>query len=80
MSFSKYNTKPEQMRKKHTEEDKKKAPKRPSMTTYSPNPCDYSLFSTMVKSKTKNWLGKSARFKTTQSGSGLNPTKYSILQ
>lgn len=80
MSFSKHKTKPEEMRKKHTEQAKKKVPKRPSMTTYSPNPCDYSLFSTMGKSKSKNWFGKSARFKTTQSGSGLNPTKYSIVQ
>jgi len=35
----------------------------------------------MGKTKTKNGFGKMLRFKTTaSSGSGINPTKYSVLQ
>ena len=71
------------MRKKHEEQAKqarKKMPTQPSQTTYSPKPADYLLFETMSKTKNKNWFGKSARFKTTKSGSGLNPAKYSVLQ
>ena len=37
------------MRKKHDLELKKKKPKRPTSTTYSPKPANYTLFSTMGK-------------------------------
>jgi hypothetical protein len=81
MSFSKYKTKPEQMRKKDEEQAKKKLPTQPAVTSYSPKPLDYTLFSTMSKARSKYWFGKSARFRaTTQYGSGLNPAKYSIVQ
>lgn len=81
MSFSKYKTKPESMRKKDEEKAKKKLPTQPNATSYSPKPLDYTLFSTMSKARNKNWFGKTARFRTyTQGGSGLNPGKYSIVQ
>ena len=82
MSFSKYKTKPEDWRKKHSEsaltQHKKK--KAPTATSYSPRPSDFSLFSTMAKSKRKNGFGRMARFKTSTSGSGINPAKYSLVQ
>jgi hypothetical protein len=34
----------------------------------------------MSKSKTKNGFGKTDRFKTAPSGSGLPPAKYSVMQ
>lgn len=84
MSFSKYKIKPEDWRKKHSEmiQNQKKKIKVPTATSYSPKPSDFTLFSTMGKSKTKNGFGKTVRFKTSASvgGSGINPTKYSILQ
>lgn len=37
----------------------------PDMTTYNPNPVDYSLFSVIDKLKmNKNFLGRVDRFKT----------------
>jgi hypothetical protein len=57
-----------------------KKAKVPTATSYSPKPSDFSLFSTMDKTKTKNGFGKVVRFKTSVSGSGLNPSKYSLLQ
>lgn len=82
ISYSKRREKPEEMRKKHAEEAKKNKPKkRPSSTTYNPKPSDYTLFSTMMAtSKNKNGFGKTARFKTAPSGSGLQPTRYSVVQ
>ena len=69
------------MRKKHALQEKKKKPKRPTSTTYSPKPADFNLFSTMTKSKKNhNWFGKTLRFKTAPSGSGVNPAKHSVVQ
>jgi hypothetical protein len=70
------------MRKKDALAAKKQKPKkRPSSTTYNPKPADYTLFSTMTTFKNKkNGFGKTARFKTEPSGSGLQPTRYSVVQ
>jgi len=65
-------------------QNQKKKIKIPTATSYSPKPSDFNLFSSMNKSKnkSKNCFGKTLRFKTSASvgGSGVNPTKYSILQ
>lgn len=82
MSFCKKTTKPEEMRKKHELENKKKKPKRPTSTTYSPNPANYTLFCTMKPSTSasKSSFNKTTRFKTQPVGSGLGPAKYSVMQ
>jgi hypothetical protein len=63
-------------------QNQKKKIKIPTATSYTPKPSDFNLFSSMGKRKSKNGFGKTLRFKTSASasGSGVNPTKYSILQ
>jgi len=76
-------TKPEDWRKKHLLQAKKKPEKSPEVGTYNPQPSDYNLFGSFTKPKAgamKNLLGKTERFKTSPSGSGLNPAKYTVLQ
>lgn len=59
----------------------KQPPKSPDMVSYNPTNGDYKLFENNSKIKhNKNFFGKVERFKTSDSGSGLNPTKYAILQ
>jgi len=51
------------------------------MTTYKPTPSSYTVFDTLSKIKhNKNFLGKVDRFKTSASGSGLPPARYSVIQ
>jgi hypothetical protein len=50
------------------------------MTSYTPKPADYTLFDNLPKSKNKNLLGKMQRFKTSISGSGIAPARYSVMQ
>lgn len=74
-------TKPEDWRKKHQLQEKKKPEKSPEVGTYNPQPSDYTLFQSNNKPKVgKNYLGKVERFKTAPSGSGLPPAKYTVLQ
>lgn len=42
--YSKIRSKPEDWRKKHEEQAKKKPPKSPDVAVYSPMPADYNLF------------------------------------
>jgi hypothetical protein len=61
--------------------EKKKPEKSPDMRTYNPLPSDYTLFQNASKTKlNKNFLGRTDRFKTSPSGSGLNPGKYTVVQ
>lgn len=79
--YSKIKTRPEEWRKKHQLESKKKPPKSPDAATYRPQPSDFLLFENIKKTtQNKNLLGKVDRFKTTPSGSGLNPAKYNVIQ
>lgn len=73
---------PEDWRKKHDTMRKKKPEKSPDMGTYNPVHRDYELLEDLAKVKTtnKNLLGRVERFKTEASGSGLNPTKYNVIQ
>lgn len=51
------------------------------MRTYTPMPSDFVVFDNLTKLKlNKNFLGKVDRFKTSPSGSGLNPAKYNVIQ
>ena len=51
------------------------------MRTYKPSPSEYTLFDGLSNKKlNKNFLGKVDRFKTSPSGSGLNPGKYTVVQ
>jgi hypothetical protein len=60
---------------------KKKPPKSPDMGTYNPATGDLNLIENISKIKhNKNFLGKVDRFKTSASGSGLNPAKYTVIQ
>jgi hypothetical protein len=59
----------------------KKPPKTPDMGTYTPTIGDLTLFENISKMKhNKNFLGRVDRFKTSVSGSGLNPAKYAVVQ
>jgi hypothetical protein len=51
------------------------------MASYHPTTGNSALFENSSKIKhNKNFLGRVERFKTSASGSGLNPAKYAVLQ
>lgn len=64
--------KPEEWRKKHEEDKKRKKPKRPDMRTYEPK--EVKAYSKKPL-KQGEW-NRVERFKTEKGGSGLGPGKY----
>ena len=68
------------MNGKTDQKNKKKLPKQPTSTSYTPSPANFPLFSTMKVTKQKNWFGRASARVSTEGSTSVGPSKYSVVQ